>query len=234
MHGRLVPERELDLLPEELAHMVEVLLVAQGDERVHGGGVQVVEVCVFRRARPLEVLLRGRPEGGIQIERHHLPVALRDLGRQRLAGPAARADVHQFERVPVHHHGANVQVPWDGQFRLGRAGHVGFRHLQALGHVLRVFRMDLPVHHARRVGPGVVQDRFHAVLPGLLQGRSVELEVIVAQVDRAPARWPAARRLRRVRGHAGRAPVRLDGKSAEVPLGHGIHVGADLFHRQIR
>jgi len=58
---------------------------------------------------------------------------------------------------------------------------------QALGNVLRVFGIELPVHHARGVGPFVVQDYFQAVLPGLLQGRPVELEVVVAQGRPCPS-----------------------------------------------
>ena len=96
--------------------------------------------------------------------------------------------------------------------------------------MLRILRVELPVHHARGVSPLVVQQDFQAVLAGQLHGQPVELEILLAEVDDALIGRLAPRGLQVVRGEARGGPAAgLQVEAAEVLLHHVLDTASDVF-----
>jgi hypothetical protein len=203
VHGRLVVKSLGDEVAEVASQVRLVLLVGHGDEGAHGGLVQIVD--------------HPRPAFR-QKEGHHLPVAFGHLAGETILGPAA-ADVHQFERVAIHHHRAHVDPRGNRQLRLGGPGDVLLGHIQALGGVLRVLRDELAADRAGGKRIVVIQDHLEPLLFGLFERDFVEPEILVAEEADARVILSAAG---------------FDKEPAVIQLGHLLNAGDDAGFIQRR
>ena len=212
VHGRLVVKSLGDEVAEVASQVGLILLVGHGDEGIHGGLVQIVDHSrlAFR-----------------QKEGHDLPVSFGDLAHETAPGPAA-AHVHQLERVAVHHDGAHVDSGGNRHLRAGRPGDVLLGHVQVLGDVLRVLRVELAAYPAGGNLVVVVQNHFEPLFFSLFHRDFVEPEILVAEEDDALVALWAPDHFQIGLGNPGGGPTAgLDKEPAVIQPGHLSNAGDD-------
>lgn len=224
MHGGFIPEGEANFFAEVVAQVIGHFLIGEGDEGIHGRFVKVIDKAAF---------LGGRADRGIEVERHDFEIAFGHLSDDRLARLAAGTDLGHFEGLAVHHHGANVEVVRDGELGFGGAGDVLLDHLQALGDVLRVLRIELAINHAGGIGPLVVEDHAHAAFARFFEGEAVKLKVLFAEIDNALRRGSAPRSFEVIIGQAGGGSAAgLGSEAAHILPGHVFDRRRDALARK--